>query len=129
MRNWKSVLGVIGATVPIVYCGWLVYYFLDVSGSVQEAEHNGLGPTVLGLSVVGLLFCIPLAIKLIRIFNRPRPPGSGGDAPRDDEFDADAVIARYMARQSAEPANAPSMPTRPQSSAPAGRPGFGRKVR
>jgi len=52
----KSEFGVIGALVPILYCGSLLYYFLDFSGSVQEAETDGLGPTLLGLGAVGLLF-------------------------------------------------------------------------
>jgi hypothetical protein len=51
---------------PILYCGGLLYYFLDFSGSVQEAEMDGLGPTLLGLGVVGLLFCIPFIVKIVR---------------------------------------------------------------
>ena len=58
MPTLKSVIGVIGTLVAILYCGRLLYYFLDLTGSVQEAETNGLGPTLLGLGAVGLLFCI-----------------------------------------------------------------------
>jgi hypothetical protein len=137
MRTWKSVFGVIGAFVPILYCGGLLYYFLDLSGSVQEAETDGLGPTLLGLGTVGLLFCIPLIVKIVRIFAGPRSPGPGGrDGPDasthdgEDVFDADAVLARYMARLSAEaapgssparPAHEGGRPSRPRS--------FGRKIR
>ena len=45
MQSLKSVFGVIGALVPILYCGGLLYYFLDLSGSVHEAQTLGLGPT------------------------------------------------------------------------------------
>ena len=137
MRNLKAVIGVIGALVPILYCGGLLYYFLDLSGSVQEAKTDGLGPTLLGLGAVGLLFCIPLIVKIARIFRGPRSPGSGGrggtDASTHDgegEFDADAVVARYMARQPAEaaPGSTTAPPTR-EGGGPARRSSFGRKIR
>ena len=137
MRNLKPVFGVIGALVPVLYWGGLFYYFLDVAGSVQEAEEIGLGPTLLGLGVVGLLFCIPLIVKMVRIFAGPRSPGSGGrdgpDAPTQDGeggFDADAVVARYMARRSAEAApGSPAAPPAHEGGGPARRPSFGRKIR
>jgi hypothetical protein len=136
VRTLKSVFGVMGALVPILYCGSLLYYFLDLSGSVQEAETDGLGPTLLGLGIVGLIFCIPLVLKIVRIFAGPRSPGSGGrggpDAPTPDDeggFDADAAIARYMARRSAEAApNSPAAPPAHQGGGPARRPRFGRKI-
>jgi hypothetical protein len=129
VRPLKSVFGVIGALVPIIYCGSLLYYFLDLGGSFRDVEAMGLGPTVLGLATVGLLFCIPLVIKIVRIFAGLRPPGSGGTA-HDGEFDADAVIARYMARRSAE--DAPCTPAAPPANKDGGaarRAGFGRKIR
>lgn len=138
MRSLKSVFGVFGALMPIIYCGSLVYYFLDLSGSMDEAVTNGLGPTVLGLGAVGLLFCIPLMVKVVRIFNKPRSPGSpgpgGADAPTrdgDDGFDADAALARYMARQSQQASPGPSAaPLAPEGGAPANRNGsFGRRIR
>lgn len=115
MRNLKSSFGVFGALVPILYCGGLLYYFLDLSGSVQEAKADGLGPTLLGLAAVGLLFSVPFIIKVVRMLAKTRSPGPGGpDAPADGEreFDADAAVARYMARKAAEEAAAPS-PTTP----------------
>ena len=138
MRTFKSVFGVISALGPVLYCGGLLYFFFDqAGGSVQQAEDMGLGPTLIGLGVVGLLFCIPLLYKIMRLITGPRSPRSGGDggpsASTGDEesgFDADAVIARYMARQTTEAApNAPAIsPTRPSTS-PAKRQGFGRKIR
>jgi hypothetical protein len=125
---------VIVALVPILYCGSLLYYFLDLSGSVQEARTDGLGPTLLGLAAVGLLFCIPLVMKIVRIFAGPRSPGSGGpDASTHDgegEFDADAAVARYMARRSAEAAScSPAAPPAHEVGGPTRRVSFGRKIR
>ena len=128
----KPVFGVIGAVVPVVYCGYLLYYFLDVSGSVQEAERDGLGPTLMGLGIVGLLFCIVLIVKLFWIFGGPRSPGSGGRSTHEgeDEFDADAAVARYLARQAAEAAaGSPVAPHATEGATPARRPSFGRKTR
>lgn len=134
MRTLKSVVGVIGALVPIVYCGGLIYYFLDLSGSVHEAKGIGLGPTLMGLGAVGLLFCIPLIIKIVGMFAGPRSPGSNGrsgpGAPThdgDDEFDADAAVARYMARRSAEvTTGSPALPPAHDGSRPTRRPSFDR---
>ena len=132
MRTLKSRFGVMGAIVPILYCGYLLYYFLDLSGSMQEAETDGLGPTLIGLGAVSLLFSIPLIMKVVRIFAGPRSPGSGPDASAGDDesgFDADAAIARYMAGRSADAApNAPSAPPAHRGG-PAKPSGFGRKIR
>ena len=134
MQTLKSVFGVMRVLVPVLYCGGLLYYYLDVSGSVEEAKQTGLGPTLLGLGVAGLLFCIPLILKLVRLFAGPRSPGSGGraDEPGDDEggFDADAAIARYMAQRSAETdPNAPIVSPARGGDGQARRSGFGRRGR
>jgi hypothetical protein len=131
----KSIFGIARVALPVLYCGYLLYYFVDVGGSVQGIEDIGLGPTVLGLGAVGLLFCVPLILKIARIFRGPRSPGSGGDGPAYDDGDdddggaaAEAVIARYMARKSGEVAtNAPAPRPAQQSGGPARRPSFGRK--
>ena len=133
MRTLKLGFSIVSALVPIIYCASLLYYFFDVGGSVEGAETIGLGPTMVGLGVIGLLFFIPLIIKLVRIFAKPRLPGAGGPdkSARDDETgaEADAAIARYKARQSAPAApNAPIVSPARTSDGPAKRPGFGRKV-
>jgi hypothetical protein len=136
VRTLKSVFGVAGAIVPILYCGSLLYYFVDVGGSMEGANMLGLGPTVLGLGAVSLLFCIPLILRLVRIFTAARSPGSGGrggpDAPTPDDDtggDADAAIARYMARQSAQTApKAPAVRPAQQGGRPARPSGFGRRI-
>ncbi len=138
MQSLRSGFGVISAILPIVYFGGLLYYFLDQAGSLQEAENMGLGPTLLGLGIVGLLFCIPLIYRIVRLIMGPGSRGSDGsgggpDASGSDEkggFDADAVVARYMAQRSAE-ASAPqtTLTAAPEQRRPSGRPGFGRKTR
>ena len=97
------------AIVPVAYCAYLLYYFLDLSGSVEEAESNGLGPTILGLTIIGLLFLVVLIWRIVRLLKAPRPPksgvGGGPTGPVEDggtEFDADAAIARYLAAQQAQ---------------------------
>ena len=122
VRTVKSVVGVMATLVPILYCCGLLYYFLDVSGSPQQATRDGLGPTLLGLGAVALLFTIPLILKIVLLVGAMRPPGSGASGgpsggssggasggPGDSApsgFDADAVIARYMARGDASEARA-----------------------
>jgi hypothetical protein len=133
MRTLKSVFGISQALVPVLYCGGLVYYFFGVGGSVEGVQTIGLGPTVVGLAAVGLLFCIPLILKIRRLFDKPRAPGAGGGpdtSPRDDDdgFDPDAVIARYMARQSAEAAASAPAARAANQGGPGKRPGFGRRI-
>ena len=125
MRTDKPAFVVIGTLMPVLYCGILIYYFLDISGSLRGAKTIGLAPTLLGLGVGGLLFCIPLIITLVRMFSEPRSPGSGPDVPGDGSgFDADAAVARYMAQRPATAA--PAAPTF-KGGGPARRQSFGRK--
>lgn len=134
----KSILKLVLALVPVIYCAGLVFYFMDVTGSVEGTWGIGLGPTVLGLGVIGLLFCIPLLLKLFRALSGPGAPKSDGQGgpttpPRkhnDEEesgIDPDAAIARYMARQAAEAA-VPAAASR-ASSGPAKPGGFGQRNR
>ena len=136
METFKNAVGLTRALFPVVYFSGLLFYFLDVSGgSIHQAWEIGLGPTILGLGFVGLLFCIPLAIRIVRILNGPRTPGSGGRASTHDDddgdsgFDADAVVARYLAQRPVEPVPASPAPRSvPKSTGPARPAGFGRRI-
>ena len=136
METFKTAVGLIRALFPVIYFGSLLYYFFDVSGgSMENADTLGLGPTLLGLGIVGLLFCIPLAFRIVRILKGPRAPRSGGGpgrpAPDDDDgFDADAVVARYLAQQPVEaiPASPAPRPA-PKGGGPTPTTGFGRRTR
>jgi len=132
MGSLKSWVGVIGAFVGVLYFGGLIYYFLDISGSVENAVTLGLGPDLLILGGLGLLLFILLMVRINRLFGAPRSPGPGrhhrADASTDEEdaFDADATIARYLASRSKD---SPA-PPRPQAGGePAKPPSFGRKAR
>jgi hypothetical protein len=117
----KSLARFIASFLPVIYCAYLVRYFINQSGSLQEAENNGLGPTVWGLTIVGGLFCIPIIVKLVLIFIELRRPKLRVEPHDDDDgdgFDADAVVARYLAQR---PAQADS------GARTASPPGFGRK--
>lgn len=137
MRSLKPLLGLLSTIFAVGYCGYLVYYFYDMSGSMKEVGDNGLGPTVVGLGIVGLIFGCVLLVKLYLIFSSLRSTRAhrrgGPDGPSGDDtggFDADAVIARYMARQAAEAATAPPViPPRNDGGGPPRPGGFGRKGR
>lgn len=132
----KSIVRVIMALVPVVYCAGLAFYFFDVTGSAEGTWGIGLGPTVLGLGVIGLIFCIPLFIKLFRALSTPAAPKSDGQGgpktpPRKDkdepEFDADAAVARYLARRSAEAAVSPVPSSIRETDGPVKSSGFGQR--
>ena len=135
-----KVLGVMVGLIPIVYIGWLLYHFIGVGGGTAEGVAGiGLGPTVIGLSIVGLLFALPLIIKLLRAATGVnRVPGASFDAKLkpgevvvEPEFDADAAFASYMRKREAgvvgdvtvDPAD--HKPPAPFAPRPAG---FGRKT-
>ncbi len=131
----KSAVAFIGSFVPVIYCGYLIYYFVDLSNwSVQEVQDNGLGPTVLGLSIVALLFSIPLFVKIVLVIGELRKPktgggGSGSSPGGGDTFDADAVVARYLAQKQAEAPAATLPSSGSEMSATAPRSSFGRRTK
>lgn len=115
MRSFKSVVGLLAALLPLGYCGYLLLYFRGVSGDIGPVQ-SGLGPTMLGLGAVGLLFAVPLVLKLVRLL---ATPSAGSREPRLEEstFDADAALARYLARKAEGGVEVPPPPG-----------GFGRKI-
>jgi len=130
----KAVVSVIGGLIAVLYFGGLLYYFVDNAGSIADAQAIGLGPTLLGLGIIGLLFCIALIVKVARLFFMPGASGTparrdAGSSTResDDAFDADAVIARHMARRPAAQVSAPAAPA-PQGPTDQS-PTFGRRVK
>lgn len=125
MQSLRKWIGLVGALLPVLYCGGMVWYFTDMGGWDDPFVSEGLRPTIIGLSVVGLLFAIGLGFKIHRAFGASPPDaGAGGSrsaAGPDDVTgvggDADAMIARYLAQRDA--ASSPNGP-------PAMRPGPGR---
>jgi hypothetical protein len=101
MGSLKSAGALIAALVPVAYCGGLIYYFHSTGGSPMQGETaKGLGPTMLGLGVVGLLFMVPVIVRLMRL-GMPAVSGARvvASEPEEEAFDADAALARYLARK------------------------------
>lgn len=105
-----GVLGIIGGLIPLVYIGWLLRHFIGVGGgSADGIAMIGLGPTVMGLTVVGILFALPLIVKLLRaVSGSNRVPGAraeaSGELPAETQgFDADAAFANYMRNRDSAP--------------------------
>lgn len=128
MRAFKLILSLL----PLVYIGGLLFYFTGFNGWSDGPIASGLGPTVLGLGAIGLLFCIPLVFRLLKLVIKPRGPTSAkaNEPAEEPAFDADAALARYLARKAA---SGEPMPEAPQAAAfpreeNAPRPVFGRKI-
>lgn len=120
----KALLGLI----PVLWFGGLAVYFYRVNNAIGGMASQQLMPTIIGLGAVSLLLSIPVIIKLVRAASGTaakskgsKTPGGVDDAPPSD-FDADAVIARYLEKKAAGEASFEV----PDSAAP--RPVFGRKV-
>ncbi len=134
-------ISVILMLLPLLYFGGLIYYFSGVGGgTLQGIADIGLGPTVLGLAFIGLLFTIKPVMMLIRLLAgmgsaRPQPAVAHGTSGSSEEgalagsFDADDAIARYMARRNAAPMEeaAEGRDQAEGSAIPVARPSFGRK--
>lgn len=122
-----GVLRWLAALIPVAYIGYFLWHFTGVGGNTAKGIVDiGLGPTVLGLSIVALLFLIGPLVKLIRVASGAnRVPGANvkvsDDLPETEGFDADAALARYMSQRGATPVVSEA------AEPPAARPQFGRK--
>jgi hypothetical protein len=132
MEPIKSGFGVMRALMPVLYCGGL-YYYLSSGTFGPEGTTPGMSPNMLVIICAGgLLFSIPLILKLVRIFARAHSPGRDIAHTSDDDaggFDPDAAIARYMASRSVDAApDAPAARPAHTGGGPARRAGFGRRA-
>lgn len=119
MRALKLILSLL----PLVYIGWLIFHFTRFDGWSDGMLAGGLGPTVLGLGAIGLLLALPVLLKLLKMLLAPSIPiGKDGEVEQGPAFDADAALARYMARK----ADGQGVEIPPAEDAP--RPVFGRKI-
>ena len=132
MRTVRNIFGLVGAAIPVIYCGGLLIYFANVQGFTGVPVGDALNPTMLGLGAVGLLFLVPLVLKILRLVREAGAPPSGGGRvdglpPQSEhsDFDPDAAIARYLANRPPDGHGAPPPlgPARP----PAKLGAFGRK--
>lgn len=135
MRFFSGAFSWAFALIPTAYIGGLLWYFMGMGGgSANGIVATGLGPTVLGLAVVGLILTLPLVIKIIRFASGTNKiPGAhvgGADelGAETQGFDADAAFANYMRNRDTAPAApiATDMEElRPFTQRPGG---FGRKI-
>lgn len=93
-------------------------------GSIEGIAAIGFGPTLLGLGAVALLGAVPWIVKLVLRSNRPVAYGALAE---EEAFDADAALARYMARKAAV-GDEPVVALDGDDETPAARPSFGRKI-
>ncbi len=126
--------------LPLAYIGWILTFLVRPNpsdGALSWAllpstlMATGLGPTVLGLLIVGGLFCIPVLFRLYQLVVPRAPKRAVAVAPDVEapgsEFDADAAIARYLARK-AETGPEPQAVAEVAPIRAAPRPAFGRKL-
>jgi hypothetical protein len=103
MRTTRSLFGLVGALLPVLFCGGLLLYFQSVRASFGGWIDGGLGRTMFGIAGAGLIFLVIFVIRLCRHL-APPPPPPGNRPTLDAEgsgFDADAALARYLARRDA----------------------------
>ena len=109
MRTTKNWLGLIGALLPVLFCGGFLLYFNNVRGAFGGLVDAQLGPTMIGLGAFFVLFLVLFLVKLWKLAGGPpgaSSPGARADAAVDaarSDFDADAAFERYMARRAAAP--------------------------
>ncbi|MEA3018356.1 MAG: hypothetical protein QOI38_3078 [Sphingomonadales bacterium] len=131
MGPLSPALGILRALLPFLFCGGFLVYFVGVERWTGVPVGGALTPTVLGLGILTFLFAIPLVLRVARLMGPPPPrkpgsrPGKEPLAEERSDFDADAAIARYLARREAGglPPPAASAAVVPPPS------GFGRKTR
>lgn len=132
------VVKLLMSLLPLAYIGWILTFLVRPDpgeGALSWAMlpstlmATGLGPTVLGLIVVGGLFCIPVLFRLYQLV-APAAPKRSTTTPDVEEdgtyFDADAALARYLARK-AELGREPQAIAEAAPIQAAPRPSFGRK--
>lgn len=138
----KDVTRFLSMLFGLAYCGGLAWYLMPYASFTKDGRDAT--PTVMGLSIIGILIGFGFVVFIVRAIAGYMGGGDDGarkgvdleeDAAVRSDFDADEIIARYMA-QGRAPASANSEPA-PQSYAPpmhaapaaspATRQGFGRK--
>jgi hypothetical protein len=131
MRTTRSFFGLIMALLPILWIGGLLLYLNNVRGAFGGLLDGALGPTLMGLGTVLIIFVFLFVLKFWRAATPPATGGGSGSGGALEEeksdFDPDAALARYMARRNGEPGAPP--PTFGGGGGGSPRPGgFGRKT-
>jgi hypothetical protein len=139
MQAAKSWFSVVMALLPVLFFGGMFLYFSSVNNASFGLLDGALGPTRIGLGALTILFALLFLWRLKRAATPP--PAKVSLSPADakleevkSDFDADAAMARYLARRgeggSAAPAPPPSFappPVPTVDGVPIRPGGFGRK--
>jgi hypothetical protein len=125
-----QVLGNLGHLVRIIFALGLAAFWGYLAYSWNEAGELGPGqPTVIGVAVLAIVAGFSGLVGLVRMVSSTASAANPGLSPTSSitpeqrDLDADAIIARYMARREAEGA----VSVAPESNDPTPPPQFGRK--
>ena len=104
MKTAQSWLSLVMALLPVLFFGGLFLYFTSVNNASFGLLDGALGPTRIGLGGLTILFALLFLWRLKRAATPPpaRASLSQADALIEEtksDFDADAAMARYLARR------------------------------
>jgi hypothetical protein len=123
----RDIIRFVSMSSTITYCFGFADY---LSPYASHDEGYSSSPTMIGLTAIGVITALCMAIFLIRAFfhysgldaeSQVSPARASGVSDTSGDFDADDAIARYLAKSRDEPVAAPA----PQPAST--RTGFGRK--
>ena len=107
MRTVRDWFGLVGALLPVLFCGGFLLYFNQFRSATGGLFDSALGPTMFGIGAFFILFLVLFLVKLWRFASPPAAgPGARAAAALEAEqsdFDADAALARYLARRDGIP--------------------------
>ena len=102
MRVMKNWIGLVAALMPVLFCGGLLLYFNQFRSATGGLFDSALGPTIFGIGAFFILFLVLFLLKLWKLLGPPpaRPAALAAAAleAEKSDFDADAALARYLAR-------------------------------
>jgi hypothetical protein len=111
MKAAKSWFGVVMALLPVLFFGGMFLYFDGVNNASFGLFESSLGPTRIGLGALTILFAL-LFLWRLKVAATPPPPraslstADGAIEEAKSDFDADAAMARYLARRGGDSSSA-----------------------
>lgn len=104
MRTTNNFFGLIGGLLPVLFFGGLFLYLSSVNNAFYGLLDGALGPTRMGIGALTILFALLFLWRLKRAATPPPAKvglsaADGGIEEVKSDFDADAAMARYLARR------------------------------